>query len=176
MKEISDQHKRFIEEYLIDLNGTQAAIRAGYEANSAHVQASRLLSNDKVRSALAKALQKRSEAVKIDSNYVLKRLGEIDAMDAMDILDDNGNVLPIKKWPKVWRISISGMDVTEIMNGGDASTVLKKIKWPDKTKNLELIGKHVDVQAWGDKKEDNLAKMEDQASAIMDKIAEGLPN
>jgi len=70
-------------------------------------------------------------------------------MDVADILDDAGNILPVRDWPKCWRQTISGLDVNEILSG-DVATVIKKIKWPDKVKNLELIGKHVDVQAFKD--------------------------
>ncbi|EPP2699231.1 terminase small subunit, partial [Escherichia coli] len=48
---------------------------------------------------------------------------------------------------KVWRTTLSGMDVVE-MASADSAALLKKIKWPDKVKNLELLGKHVSVQAF----------------------------
>jgi phage terminase small subunit len=92
----------------------------------------------------------RSERTSIDADYVLKRLVEIDEMDVLDILEDTGAVKAISKWPKAWRTLISGLDVSEMLNG-DEFVVLKKIKWPDKVKNLELIGKHVEVQAFKDK-------------------------
>lgn len=66
-------------------------------------------------------------------------------MDVLDILLANDELKPIAQWPKVWRTSLSGMDVTEM--AGDAAGLLKKIKWPDKVKNLELLGKHVTVMA-----------------------------
>ena len=69
-------------------------------------------------------------------------------MDVLDILLANGELKPIAQWPKVWRTTLSGMDVTEM--AGDAAGLLKKIKWPDKVKNLELLGKHVTVQAFKD--------------------------
>ena len=94
----------------------------------------------------------RSERTSIDADYVLKRLVEIDEMDVLDILEDTGAVKAISKWPKAWRTLISGLDVSEVMVG-DAAILLKKIKWPDKVKNLELIGKHVEVQAFKEKLE-----------------------
>ncbi|NHC63189.1 terminase small subunit [Paenalcaligenes suwonensis] len=146
---------RFVEEYLVSLNATQAAINAGYSERTANQQASRLLANVKVRAILEEAMNKRSEQVKVDAEYVLSRLGEIDQMDAADILNDDGSVKAIHDWPKIWRQMISGLDVMEIAQGDEETriAVVKKIKWPDKVKNLELIGRHVGVQAFKDRVE-----------------------
>ena len=97
------------------------------------------------------------EQFKVDASYVLGRLVEIDQMDAIDILNDDGSAKPIAEWPKIWRQFISGMDLSELWEGRgeDREMIgfLKKIKWPDKVKNLELIGKHVSVQAFKEKVE-----------------------
>lgn len=144
---LTKQQKQFVDEYILDLNATQAAIRAGYSEKTAQEQSSRLLSNVMVSDAVAKAMKSREERVKIDADYVLKRLVQIDEMDVTDILDDAGNIKAIREWPVCWRRTISGLDIAEIISG-DTQTVLKKIKWPDKVKNLELLGKHVNVQAF----------------------------
>jgi len=143
---LTDKQEMFCREYLIDLNATQAAIRAGYSEKTAQEQASRLLSNVMVQSRISELKAERNEEVGIDAAYVLKRLVEIDQMDVLDILLANGELKPIKDWPKTWRTTLSGMDVTEM--AGDDPGFLKKIKWPDKVKNLELLGKHVTVQAF----------------------------
>ena len=65
------KQQRFVQEYLLDLNATQAAIRAGYSPKTADVQASRLLTNVKVREAIAEAMAKRSERTQIDQDWVL---------------------------------------------------------------------------------------------------------
>lgn len=72
-------------------------------------------------------------------------------MDVADILNDSGDLLPIKSWPKVWRKTISGIEITTV-GSGDNIAILKKVKWPDKLRNLELLGRHVDVQAYGEPK------------------------
>ncbi len=146
MAKLTDKQELFAREYLKDLNATQAAIRAGYSVKSAQEQASRLLSNVMVQSRISELKADRNEEVGIDAAYVLRRLVEIDQMDVLDILLPNGELRPIKDWPKTWRTTLSGMDVTEM--AGDDLGFLKKIKWPDKVKNLELLGKHVTVQAF----------------------------
>jgi len=93
-----------------------------------------------------------AEKVGINAEYVLKRLVEIDELDILDIMnDDLSGFKLLTDWPKAWRISINAMDIKKIITSiGDDNieTVIEKIKWPDKTRNLELIGKHVNVGAW----------------------------
>lgn len=150
MANLTPKQQRFVEEYLIDLNATQAYIRAGFSAKLANTNAVKLLQNTTIAKAIAEAQAKREERTKIDADYVLKRLVEIDQMDVLDIMDDQMKILPLRDWPKIWRQYISNIENLELT---DADGVFKKIKWPDKVKNLELLGKHVSVGAFKDKVE-----------------------
>jgi len=145
---LTDKQEMFCREYLIDLNATQAAIRAGYSEKTARASGCENLTKPDIQNRIAELKADRNEQVNVDAAYVLRRLIEIDEMDVLDILNANGELKPIKNWPKVWRTTLSGMDVTEM--AGDSAGLLKKIKWPDKVKNLELLGKHVTVQAFKD--------------------------
>lgn len=151
MAKLTDKQELFAREYLKDLNATQAAIRAGYSEKTARSQANRLLTNVDIENRIAELKASRNEEVGIDAAYVLRRLVEIDQMDVLDILNDDGSLKAISLWPKSWRTTLTGLDIsTTILNFNEetAETILKKIKWPDKVKNLELLGKHVDVQAF----------------------------
>ena len=150
MAELNQRQEMFCREYIKDLNGTQAAIRAGYSPKTADRMAYELLKKPEIQAFVLQSKAERVEEVKVDANYVLKRLIEIDEMDVADILDDGGDFLPIRKWPKTWRTTLSGLDIA-IINSGDTETILKKIKWPDKVKNLELLGKHIGVGAFTEK-------------------------
>lgn len=148
---LNEKQEVFCLEYIKDLNATQAAIRAGYSENTARSQGQRLLTHVDVQELIAKLKAERCDELKTDAAYVLKRLREIDELDIIDILkDDLSGFRPLNEWPKSWRISISGFDMKTIVEGGDqpVESLIQKIKWPDKTKNLELIGKHVDVGAF----------------------------
>ncbi|MDX7621246.1 terminase small subunit [Enterobacter bugandensis] len=147
MAKLTDKQELFAREYLKDLNATQAAIRAGYSEKTAKEVGYENLTKPHVLELVAELKAQRVEQTGIDAAYVLRRLTEIDQMDVLDILLANGELKPIKDWPKVWRTTLSGMDVVE-MASADSAALLKKIKWPDKVKNLELLGKHVDVQAF----------------------------
>ncbi len=73
----TSRQARFVDEYLIDLNATQAAIRAGYSRKTAQEQGSRLLSNVMVAAAIEKAMAERSQRTEITQDQVLKDLARI---------------------------------------------------------------------------------------------------
>ncbi|PHS59306.1 MAG: terminase small subunit [Alteromonas sp.] len=152
IKKLTKKQELFVSEYLVDLNATQAAIRAGYSKKTACETGNENLRKPNIQDAISKAQNKRLEKNEVNADYVLKRLIEIDEMDVADILDDSGHIKAITQWPKTWRRTISGLDIQELMMG-EVKTVLRKIKWPDKVKNLELLGKHIDVQAFKEKRE-----------------------
>lgn len=137
-------------------NQTQAAINAGFSPNTAAVKASVMMRDDRIQKRIAELMEERNKRLRVSADYVLLRLVEIDQMDVIDILNDDGTLKPIREWPKIWRTTLSGFDLSStIMNMDETSieTILKKIKWPDKVKNLELIGKHVDVNAFKERLE-----------------------
>lgn len=77
---LTPKQAMFVKEYLIDLNGTQAAIRAGYSAKTAQEQSSRLLSNVIVSDAVKEALSKRSEKVELSAENVIQSIIQIRGM------------------------------------------------------------------------------------------------
>lgn len=137
-------------------NQTQAAINAGFSPNTAAVKASVMMRDERIQKRIAELMEERNKRLRVSADYVLLRLVEIDQMDVIDILNDDGTLKPVREWPKIWRTTLSGFDLSStIMNMNETSieTILKKIKWPDKVKNLELIGKHVDVNAFKERLE-----------------------
>lgn len=168
---LTDKQDMFCREYLIDLNATQAAIRAGYSAKTANRTASENLSKPDIQSRIAELKAQRNDLVGINATYVLNRLVEIDQMDVLDILTSTGELKPIAQWPKVWRMTLSGLDVIEMAAEGNTTALLKKIKWPDKVKNLELIGKHIDVQAF--REQVKTEHVVESISELMDSLSQG---
>lgn len=153
------KQKMFVFEYIkdMDLNGTQAAIRAGYSVKTAQQIAYQLLQKTSVVEAIAEAKKERLKRLNVDADYVLNRLVQIDQMDVLDIMNDDLSLKPISSWPSIWRQYISGLDNMEEFDGRgeDRSLIgyLRKIKWPDKVKNLELLGKHIAIGAFKEKLE-----------------------
>ena len=71
MGKLTAQQSRFVDEYLIDLNGTQAAIRAGYSAKTANVKAAQLLAKVNIQEAIQERMNYRQERTQIDADFVL---------------------------------------------------------------------------------------------------------
>lgn len=74
---LTDKQRRFVEEYLLDLNATQAAIRAGYSEKTAQVQGSRLLTNVMVAEAIAKGQSKAARKLEIRKERIVEELAKI---------------------------------------------------------------------------------------------------
>lgn len=142
---LTAKRQRFVEEFQVDLNGTQAAIRAGYSAKTANEQAARLLANVSVQEAVAEAQKARSERVQIDADWVLKKLVEDVEADLTDIFNADGGLYPVGQWPDAFRKGlVAGVEVEEIRGPeGDFLGYTKKIKLSDRLRRLELIGRHL---------------------------------
>lgn len=156
---LTPKQEAFCREYLIDLNGTQAAIRAGYSKRTANEQAARLLANVSVSSHLKTLMDERNRRTQIDADWVLKRLAQDASADVADLYDENGNLRPVHEWPMAWRTGlVAGIDTVQERIGTDAEgkpefATVRKIRLADRTKLLELVGKHIDVGAFKDRVE-----------------------
>lgn len=149
--ELNGRQKLFVFGLVSGKTQRQAYYDAGGTAKTdqtADSCASEILSNPKVKAFYDSLMGEVAEEAKVDAAYVLKRLIEIDQMDVLDIMDEKMNLKPLNEWPKVWRQYVTNLENFELSDGDG---FIKKIKWPDKVKNLELIGKHVSVGAFKDK-------------------------
>jgi phage terminase small subunit len=146
---LTPKQQRFVDEYLIDLNATQAAIRAGYEASNADVTGPRMLGNVGIAGAIAERQQERSEKTQIDAAWMLLRLADEATADLADLYGEDGQLLPIKQWPLIWRQGlVAGIEAEELTVEGVTMGIVRKVKLSDRVKRLELIGRHVNVQAF----------------------------
>jgi len=98
MKKLTPKQQRFVQEYLIDLNGRQAAIRAGYAPGSAEVTASRLLIHANVGAAVKAAVVKREERTGITQDWVLNTIYETAerCKQARPVLDRKGDPVMVE--------------------------------------------------------------------------------
>lgn len=143
----------FVDEYLRDLNATQAAIRAGYSAKTAYSQGERLLRNVEVSAAITAAKTARSERTRVDADWLLTRLAEESDADLADLYDEQGGLKPVREWPLIWRKGlVAGIESIEERDAeGAVIGMIRKVKLSDRVKRLELVGRHVDVQAFKDR-------------------------
>jgi phage terminase small subunit len=166
---LTSKQQRFCAEYLIDLNATQAAIRAGYSARTANPQGPRLLGNPEIQAAIAAAMAERCEQTKIDATWLLKRLVAEAEADLADLYDEENRLKPVHEWPPIWRQGlVAGVEVEELFEGrGDDREqigVVKKVRLSDRVKRIELIGKHIDVSAFQENV--NLTGVDDLAGRL----------
>lgn len=121
---LTDKQKRFVEEYLVDLNATQAAIRAGYSAKTADVQGAQNLV--KLKGFIQEEQKKRSERVQVTQDDVLNGLLEVIAMST-------------------GKKAVVETDVAKNESGGLVGFDIAKTKFEPAAANkaLELLGKHL---------------------------------
>ena len=138
---MTKKQKRFVEEYLIDLNATQAAIRAGYSPDTAHEQGSRLLSNVMVSQEVARAMAERSKRTGVNADRVLQELAKIAFVNAGEVINVKDATL---------KASATADDTAAIQSvkvkksySETGETEEREIRMADKIRALELIGKHL---------------------------------
>lgn len=158
MRKLTPKQQRFVDEYLIDLNGTQAAIRAGYSEKTATEIASENLTKPNVIAAVQSAQTARSKRTQVDADWVLERLETEAKADLADIYNDNGTLKPVKDWPLIWRQGlIAGVETAQEFEEVDGKKVpaglVHKVKISDRIKRVELIGKHMAVAAFVERHE-----------------------
>lgn len=129
---LTPKQLRFCEEYLIDSNATQAAIRAGYSRKSAHSNGPRLVGNAAVARKIAELTEARSQRTQIDADWVLRRLVELHDRCVQEIR------------PAVDR---RGKQLTDPETGVPLFTFNAAAA----VRSLELIGKHVAVSAFAER-------------------------
>lgn len=141
----------FVREYLVDLNATKAAIRAGYSERGASVTGVQLLGNPKIKALIDESLQKRAERVEVRADDVLRELVRVANADLRKAFNDDGTLKPVREWPDDVAAFISSVESESLYKGRgrkrqEVGTV-KKIKlWP-KVQALELLGKHLKLFA-----------------------------
>lgn len=150
-RQLSEQRQRFVDEYLIDLNGTQAAIRAGYSVKTAQEQASRLLSNVMVQEAISKKMAERSKRTGVNQDRVVLELAKIAFVRMTDVVDSNGRIRSDASDDDLSCIESIKYKESDNEFGG---SVERKVKIVSKMKALELLGKHLGM--WNDKLDVNV--------------------
>ena len=158
---MTPKQERFVQEYPKDSNAKAAAIRAGYSPKTAEQIGWQLLQKTSVAEAIQSKTVAIAEKVDWDATKVLIRLGEQADADILDIQDEHGNLKPLKEWPAIWRKMIQGMEVEQKsvrskdgVQAGESKSWDKtgdrilKIKFVDRLKNLELLGRHKAVDAF----------------------------
>jgi phage terminase small subunit len=149
------KRQRFVEEYLVDFNATQAAIRAGYSPKTAYAQGCRLLKKADVRAAVAKGTQAKGERSGITQRRVLKELELLAFSDVSHyVVDDDGEIRLAEGAPEGAMRALQSVKRKVTARGaGDKLEVTREVElklW-NKPEPLKLAGRHVDTHGFSDK-------------------------
>lgn len=140
LPKLSDKRRRFAEEYLIDFNATQAAIRAGYSPKSAAQQGSELLKNPKVRAYVDARMSELGRRTGITQERILRELARIAFLDPTKLADmDTGRMLANAIEDD--RAAIASVKVKTFESADGGGGIEREIRFADKIRALELLGK-----------------------------------
>lgn len=176
MKALTPKQSAFVREYLIDLNGTQAAIRAGYSPRTASEQAARLLADVNVKAAVQAAMDARAERTEITADAVLQEVARIAFLDPRKLFTDDGKLIPVALLDRDTATAIGGMDVIEkYSQGGELMHTIKKVKLESKLAALDKLMRHLGLYEKDNKQQGNAAAERlTELLALMPKEARGI--
>lgn len=142
MAELTDKQKRFCEEYLIDLNATQAAIRAGYSESTAKSMGCENLTKPDIQVYIQELQRERSERTKITADMVLQELAKCGFSNIQDYINGDLSIRDISSIDRNKADAIASIKktVTEFEGGSKTSV---EFKLHDKLKSLDMLGRHI---------------------------------
>ncbi len=137
------KQQRFVEEYLVDLNATQAAIRAGYSEKTAGQIGDENLKKPEIKEAIQARRKELSEKVEITQERVLKEYARIAFLDPRKLFDNTGAPLPIQDLDDDTAAAIIGLDVVQVGNAEVGVGDVLKYKMADKKGALDSVARHL---------------------------------
>lgn len=146
MVKLTDKQQRFVDEYLIDLNATQAAIRAGYSVRTANEQGAQNLAKLSIQDAISRKMAARSRRTGVNAERVVLELAKVAFAKMTDIVDSNGKIKEDASPDDLACIESIKYKESDNEYGG---SVEREVKIASKLKALELLGKHLGM--WSDK-------------------------
>ncbi len=152
MAKLTDKQQRFVDEYLIDLNATQAAIRAGYSVKTANEQGSQNLAKLSIQQVIAEKMAERSRRTGVNQDRVVLELAKIAFVKLTDIIDEKGKIKDTATEDDLACLEGYKYKYSDTDSG---YSVEREVKLSSKMKALELLGKHLGM--WNDKVDLNVA-------------------
>lgn len=156
---ITEKQKKFVEEYLIDLNATQAAIRAGYSVKNAGKIGHELLEKTRISNEITKKIAERSRRTGINADRVLIELAKIAFVNADDVIELKDATLK----ENASRDDLAAIQSIKVKTFGEDG-VEREIKLADKIKALDMLGRHLGM--WNDKLQ--VSGMEEEQKKLAD--------
>lgn len=150
---MTKKQKLFAAEYLIDLNATQAAIRAGYSVDTAGEIGHENLKKPEIQKAIAKAMAERSKRTGVNQDRVVQELAKLAFINMTNVVDSQGKIK--EDATEDDRACIESIKYKESYTDAGGYGEEREVKIGSKLKALELLGKHLGM--WNDKVDVNVA-------------------
>ncbi|MYD94572.1 MAG: terminase small subunit [Chloroflexi bacterium] len=136
-RKLTPKQQRFVDEYLVDLNATQAAVRAGYSARTANRMGSENLSKPVIQDAVQKALKRRAQRTEITADNVLREYARLAFADLTDVADADGDTVTVKSLADLPpEVTAAIAEVAQTATG-------IRVKFHSKTQALESLARHL---------------------------------
>lgn len=135
---MTKKQKRFCEEYLIDLNATQAAIRAGYSPDTAKAIGCENLTKPDIRAHIDRAMAERSRRTGVNADRVVQELAKIAFVNATDVIDPKTATVKEDALPE----DTAAIQSVKVKTFGEDG-LEREIKMADKLRALEMLGRHL---------------------------------
>lgn len=159
---LTPKQERFVQEYLVDLNATAAAKRAGYSEKTAYAIGQQNLRKLEIQTAIQEAKDNLSRRTEVTQEMIIRETAKLAFFDVRKLFDENGKPLEISSLDDDTAAALVGLDVQDIYadDGGEKAFVgyVKKYKMADKLKALELLGRRFGIWEPQDKQ---LTEVED---------------
>lgn len=140
MAKLTAKQDAFIQEYLIDLNQTQAAIRAGYKPKHAAQIACELMGKAAIKDAVEIAMAERAKRTGVNADRVIRELARVAFVNASDVISMSDATI-LEEADADDLAAIASVKVKQMF--GDVEGIEREVKLCDKLKALELLGKHL---------------------------------
>lgn len=140
---LTPKQQRFVDEYLIDLNATQAAIRAGYSPKTAKEQGARLLSKANIQAEIQKRQRKTEAKLEISQERIIQELASIafaNGADFAEVVEVSGLELQTVKFKATEKLPAEKRAAIASIKSGSSGM---EVKTYDKLKAMELLGKYL---------------------------------
>jgi phage terminase small subunit len=145
--ELNPKQERFCQEYLIDLNATQAAIRAGYSEKTARQTAAENLSKPDIQKRIQELQNACAKRVEVTVDEVVREYKRLAFLDIRKAFTRDGVLLPVTELDDDTAAAIAGLEIEELFNGtGKGRKVIgrtHKLKLCDKRGALDSLGRHL---------------------------------
>lgn len=156
-KEMTEKEKRFVQNYVISWNGSEAVRQAGFKVSGVRQYAMSLLAKPYIAKAVLEAKEKYTKKMELTAERIYHEYACIAYFDIANLYDENGNIKRIIDMDKDTRAAISSCDVIDISEEGRPSqTMIKKLKTIDKKGALDSAAKILNLFAADNKRNINV--------------------